>query len=112
MRRAVWFVGGVAAGATGVGYAKRKIRAAVNKLRPTNVAHSATSAVGRGVHHVTDAVREGVTAARRRERELKAQRDGLLVGVGDHLDEGDELLVDGEAVDSGRVVVLRRRGQR
>lgn len=109
MRRAAWFVGGVAAGITGAGYTKRKVSSAANKLKPSNVARSATDAVSRGVHRVTDAVKEGVTAARRRERELKAERDGLLVHLSDHLTEGDELLVDGEAVESGRVIVMRQR---
>lgn len=110
MRRAVWFVGGVAAGATGVGYVKRKVTAAANRLRPSNVAHSASGAMSRGVHRVADACKEGVSAARRRERELKAERDGRLVRISDHLTEGDELLVDGEAVESGRVIVMRQRG--
>lgn len=109
MRRVAWFVSGVAAGAAGTGYAKRKVSAAANKLRPSNVASSATEAVSRGVHRVTDAVKEGVSAARRRERELKAERDGLLVRLSDHLTEGDELLVDGEAIESGRVIVMRQR---
>ena len=109
MRRAAWFVSGIAAGVAGTGYAKRKVSAAANKLRPSNVAHSATDAMGRGVHRVTDAVKEGVSAARRRERELKAERDGMLVRLSDHLTEGDELLVDGEAVESGRVIVMRQR---
>ena len=109
MRRAVWFVGGVAAGVTGAGYAKRKVTAAANKLKPSNVAHSATDAVSRGAHRISDAVKEGVSAARRRERELKAERDGLLVRLSDHLPDGDELLVDGEAVESGRVIVMRQR---
>ena len=109
MRRTVWFVSGVAAGVAGVGYTKRKVAAAADKLKPSNVAHSATSAVSRGVHRVSDAVKEGVSAARRRERELKAERDGLLVRLSDHLTEGDELLVDGEAVESGRVIVMRQR---
>ena len=109
MRRVVWFAGGVAAGATGAGYAKRKIVATANRLKPTNIARTASRAVGRGYHRVTDAVSEGVTAARRRERELKAERDGRLVRLTDHLTEGDELLVDGETVESGRVIVMRRR---
>lgn len=109
MRRVAWFVGGVAAGASGAGYAKRRVSAAAAKLKPTNVAHSATGAMGRGVHRVTDAVKEGVSAARRRERELRAERDGRLVRLSDHLGEGDELLVDGELVESGRVIVMRQR---
>jgi hypothetical protein len=109
MRRTVWFVGGVAAGAAGTSYAKRKVAAAANKLRPSNVAHSATGAVSRSVHRITDAVKEGVSAARRRERELRAERDGLVVRLCDQLTEGDQLLVDGEAVESGRVIVMRQR---
>jgi len=31
------------------------------------------------------------------------------VRLTDHLTEGDELLVDGEAVESGRVIVMRQR---
>jgi hypothetical protein len=109
MRRVTWFVGGIATGAVGAGYAKRKVSSAASKLRPSNVASSATHAVSRGVHRVTDAVREGVAAARRRERELEAERDGRLVRLSDHLAEGDELLVDGELVESGRVIVMRQR---
>lgn len=108
MRRAAWFFGGVAAGAAGTGYTKRKVSAAANKLRPSNVAHSARGAVGRGIHRVTDAVKEGVSAARRRERELHAERDGRLVRLSDHLADGDQLLVDGEAIESGRVIVMRQ----
>jgi len=100
---------GCAAGVTGAGYAKRKVTAAANKLKPSNVAHSAADAVGRGAHRISDAVKEGVSAARRRERELKAERDGLLVRLSDHLTDGDELLVDGEAVESGRVILMRQR---
>lgn len=109
MRRVTWFVGGVAAGAAGTGYAKRKVAAAANKLRPSTVAHTAGGALGRGVHRVADAVKEGLAAARRRERELEAERDGLLVRLSDHLSDGDQLLVDGEAVESGRVIVMRQR---
>ena len=88
MRRVVWFVGGLATGAAGAGYAKRKVTTVANRMRPTTVAHSAT--------------------ARRREDELRAERDGRLVRLGDHLVEGDEVLVDGEIVEPGRVILLRR----
>jgi hypothetical protein len=94
-RRAAWFVGGVAAGVAGANYTKRKVTLVASRLRPSNVAHSATAAVRRGGRRVADAVREGVTAARRREHELKAEREGRLVRLRDHLDEGDEVLVDG-----------------
>ncbi|WP_116998470.1 hypothetical protein [Desertimonas flava] len=112
-RRAVWFVGGAAAGASGAVYVKRKVTKAVDRVvdtvRPSNVASSATGAVRRAGHRVTEAVREGVTAARRRERELKAERDGRLVRLGDYLSDGDEVIVDGEPVESARVIVMRQR---
>ena len=41
MRRAVWFVGGVAAGVAGAGYAKRKVTVAARRLAPSNVARGA-----------------------------------------------------------------------
>ena len=108
MKRVVWFVGGVATGAAGAGYTKRKVAAAANRMRPTNVAHSATAALRRGSRRVVGAVHEGVTAARRRENELRAERDGRLVRLHDALDDGDEVLVDGEIVEPGRVILLRR----
>jgi hypothetical protein len=109
MGRAVWFVGGVATGVAGVRYTKRKVTAAAEKLKPANVAQSASDAMSRGVHRVADAVKEGVVEGRRRERELKAERDGRLVRLSDHLSDGDELLVDGDTVESGRVIVMRQR---
>ena len=108
IRRVVWFVGGVATGAAGAGYAKRKVISAANRMRPSNVAHSASTALRRGGRRVTGAVHEGVTAARRREDELRAERDGRLVRLRDHLADGDEVLVDGEIVEPGRVILMRR----
>jgi hypothetical protein len=108
MRRVVWFVGGVATGAAGAGYAKRRVAAAANRMRPSNIAQSATTALRRGGRRVVWAVHEGVTTGRRREDELRAERDGRLVRLGDHLSDGDEVLVDGEIVEPGRVILLRR----
>lgn len=108
MRRAVWFVGGVAAGAVGAGYAKRKVTATARRLAPANVARGAVGSVKRSSRRVADAVREGRAAAQVRERELRAERDGRLVRIGDHLHPDDELLVDGEPVESGRVILMRR----
>ncbi|MET0146897.1 MAG: hypothetical protein ABW328_19220 [Ilumatobacteraceae bacterium] len=108
MRRAVWFVGGVAAGAAGAGYAKRKVTATAKRLAPANVAKGAVGTVRRSGQRVADAVREGRSAAQVRERELRAERDGRLVRIEDHLHPGDELLVDGEPVESGRVILMRR----
>jgi hypothetical protein len=108
MRRAVWFAGGVAAGAMGAGYAKRKLTTTARKLAPANVARGAVGSVKRSTRRVTEAVREGRAAAVVRERELRAERDGRLVRLGDHLHPGDEVLVDGTPVESGRVILMRR----
>jgi predicted deacylase len=108
MRRIVWFASGVAAGAAGAGYAKRKVGRAAQAMAPTNVARVAAGGVRRTGRRVTDAVREGRLAAQVRERELRAERDGRLVRLGDHLRPGDEVLVDGQPVESGRVILMRR----
>ena len=108
MRRVVWFAGGLAAGAAGAGYAKRKASRAVRAVAPANVARGAARTMGRTGRRVADAVREGRHAAQVRERELRAERDGRLVRLGDHLRPGDEVLVDGEPVESARVILMRR----
>ena len=108
MRRLVWFAGGVAAGAAGAGYARRKVAETARRMAPANVAKGAVHGVRRSGRRVTDAVREGRSAAKLRERELRAERDGRLVRLHDHLGPGDEVLVDGEPVESGRVILLRR----
>jgi hypothetical protein len=108
MRRAAWFVGGVAAGAAGAGYAKRKVGRTVRKLAPTSVARNAADTVRDAGRRVADAVREGRLAAQVRERELRAERDGRLVRLGDYLHPGDEVLVDGQPVESARVILMRR----
>lgn len=109
MRRSVWFVSGAAAGASGALYVKRKLVEVADRVRPANVARAASGAVGRTGRRVTAVVRESVVAARRRERELRAERDGRLVRLSDYLAEGDEVVVDGEPVDSARVIVMRQR---
>lgn len=108
MKRTVWFLGGVAAGVSGSRYARRKVNETVDRLRPANLVDSAGRAANGLGGRVVDAVKEGVSAGRRHERELRAQRDGRLVRLADHLHDDDELLIDGEIVDSGRVIVMRR----
>jgi hypothetical protein len=109
MRRTVWFVGGLATGVAGAGYAKRKVTSAAHKLAPANVARGAAGNARRTGRRVADAVREGRRAARVREQELRAQRDGEVIRLRDHLQPGDEVLVDGTPVESGRVLLMRRR---
>lgn len=112
MRRLTWFVGGVAAGAAGTGYATRKVKEAAAQLAPANVARGAATRARDGGKRVAEAVREGRAAMRAREDELRARRDATIETLDDRLDPGDQLLVDGRPVDSGRVIVLKQQRSR
>jgi hypothetical protein len=109
MKRVTWFVGGVAAGAAGASYTSRKVREAAEQLKPANVAKGAAVRVKDGGRRVVDAVREGRAAMHDREDELRARRDRRVETLDDRLEPGDQLLVDGRPVDSGRVIVLKQR---
>lgn len=109
MRRVTWFVTGAAAGAAGARYATRKVKQTAERFTPTNVARSAAGGARAAGHRVVDAVREGRAAMHEREDELKARRDARAVSIDDHLEPGDQLLVDGRPVDSGRVIVLKQQ---
>jgi hypothetical protein len=109
MRRLVWFAGGVVTGAAGVGYAKRKVSTTAQKLAPANVAKGVATSVRRSGQRAASALRDGRDSARSREREARAQREGRLVRIGEYLHPGDEVLVDGRPVESGRVILMRRR---
>ena len=109
MKRLTWFVSGLAAGAAGTGYAKRKVRRTAAQLAPANVARSAASKVRGQGRHVVEAVREGRAAMHAREDELKARRDARVEPVDGRLAPDEELLVDGRPVDTGRVIVLKRK---
>jgi hypothetical protein len=107
MKRLTWFVGGVAAGASGVGYAKRKVKAKAAQVSPLGVARGAAQRARRTVGTVADAVREGRHAMTQHEDELKARRDGRLTTLDQHVQPGDRVFVDGVAVESDRVIVMR-----
>ncbi len=107
MKRVTWFVGGVAAGAVGVGAAKRKVKSVANELAPVQVAKRATGSVRERGHRVADAAREGRRAMKAKENELRARFDGRT-SVADELDDVDMVLVDGHPVEAGQVVVLRQ----
>lgn len=113
MKRVTWFVGGVAAGVTGASYAKKKVSRTVQRtaatLSPKNVAKSATTKVRAKATAVVDAVREGRAAGKAREHELRARRDHVVEPIDDRLGPDDQLLVDGQPVDSGRVIVLKKK---
>ncbi len=109
MRRVTWFVTGVAAGATGANYAAKKIKERAARLTPVNVARSAATKAKDGGRHVVEAFREGRDAMRDREEQLKARRDHEVEPVDGRLAPGEQLLVDGHPVESGRVIVLKQR---
>ena len=108
MKRVTWFLTGAAAGAAGLGYAKRKVKRTASQLAPAKVARSSIGAVRRRGRDVVDAVREGRHAMVDREDELKARRDGRLRSLEGEIGPDEELLVDGQRVEPGRVVVIRR----
>lgn len=109
MKRVTWFVTGVAAGAAGTGYAKRKVRATAQQLAPVNVAKSAASRVKGSGKHLVDAVREGRSAMRDKEDELKARRDARVEPLDARLAPDEQVMVDGRPVDAGRVIVLKQK---
>ena len=112
MKRVTWFVGGVAAGATGANYAKKKVKQKMAQTSPAGVARSAAYGARNTVGRVADAVREGRSAMRQHEDELRARREGRLTSLDEHVAPGDQVFVDGVPVDSGRVIVMRKRAGR
>ncbi len=109
IKRLTWFVGGVAAGATGANYAKKKVVAKAAQMSPANVARSAAGRARSTASTVVVALREGRDAMSQHEDELKARRDGRLVSLEEHVAPGDQVFVDGVEVDSGSVTVMRPR---
>lgn len=108
MKRVTWFVGGLAAGAVGVGAVKKKAKAVANDLAPVQIARRATGQVTQRGHRVADAVREGKRAMRTKEMELRARMDGRATNLADELTDVDTVLVDGRPVEAGQVIVLRQ----
>ncbi len=109
MKRITWFVTGVAAGVTSASYATKKIKRTASQLAPVNVAKGAASRAKQGGRKVVAAVKEGRAAMHAREDELKVRRDARVETLDEHLEPGDQLLVDGQPVDTGRVIVLKQR---
>jgi hypothetical protein len=101
IKRVTWFAGGVVVGLAGAGMAKRKVKEVAAQASPVRVARTAFGRVG-------EAVGEGRRAARGREAELRARYDGVEpVALADELDPDAAVLIDGELVDAGKVIVLR-----
>ena len=109
MKRVTWFAGGVAAGAVGANYARRKLRATAAQITPAHVARTVADRARDAGRDLVDAVREGRHVARQHEDELRAKREGRLESLTDHVDPGDRVYVDGVPVESGRVILMRQR---
>jgi len=119
IKRLIWFVSGVVAGISGVLYAGKRVKRSVTSFTPVKVAQRATQTTRSRLNSVADAFREGRDAMRDKEFEMKAKRDGRVESFDQQgslrpLQPGDELLVDGQRIEPGRVIVLREdmpRGQ-
>ena len=119
IKRLIWFVSGVVAGISGVLFAGKRVKRSVTSFTPIKVAQRATQSTRSRLNSVADAFREGRDAMRDKEFEMKAKRDGRVESFDQQgsirpLQPGDELLVDGQRIEPGRVIVLREdmpRGQ-
>jgi len=74
-KRVIWFSTGAAAGASGMLWAQRKVKAQLDKATPAHLVEvardSATGATRRVKGYVSEVVGEGRTAARDREAVLR-----------------------------------------
>ena len=109
MKRVTWFAGGLVAGLASAGYAKKKVKETAAQMAPTQIAKSAADSVRSRTRDVADAVRECRQVMKHTEDELRARREGRLVSLDEHVAPGDQVYVDGVPVESGRVIVMRRK---
>ena len=112
IKRLIWFVSGVVAGISGVLFAGKRVKRSVTSFTPIKVAQRVTQTTRSRLNSVGDAFREGRDAMRDKEFEMKAKRDGRVESFDQQgpirpLQQGDELLVDGQRIEPGRVIVLR-----
>ncbi len=112
MKRVTWFAGGVVAGLASAGYAKKKVKATASQVAPAQIARSAATTVRSKTGNVVDAIREGRQVMKHTEDELRARREGRLTSLDEHVAPGDQVFVDGVPIESGRVIVMRRKEQR
>lgn len=113
IKRLVWFVSGAIAGISGALFAGKKVRRTVTSLGPVKVINRAASSTRSRFSTIGEAWTAGKDAMHDKENELKARRDGRIETLSSHshldpLQPGDEVLVDGERVEPGRVIVLRQ----
>ena len=82
-------------------------------MGPVKVINRAANSTRSRFSSLSDAWATGKEAMHDKENELKARRDGRVETLSSHshldpLQPGDEVLVDGERVEPGRVIVLRQ----
>ena len=109
MKRVTWFAGGVVAGLASAGYAKKKVKETASQMAPAQIAKSAANTVRSKTGNVVDAVREGRQVMKHTEDELRARREGRLTSLDEHVAPDDQVFVDGVPVESGRIIVMRRK---
>jgi len=106
IKRLVWFVAGAVGGAAGTVIAgrrvKRSVRNTVDSLGPVKVARRTGRRVRTSVEGVSDAIREGRTAMRDKEFELKARLEGRV----SRIDPSAAVFVDGDRVTADEVVIV------
>ena len=110
IKRFVWFVGGAAAGVAGTLAAGRRVKRRVSSLAPVRLARGTGERVRQRIDQVGEVMNDGRRAMRNREAELKARLEGRATALSDidrPVTDDDALLVDGEPIEPGRVVVLR-----
>jgi hypothetical protein len=111
IKRIVWFVSGLVTGITAMVFTGRRVRRRVEKvtnIAPIKAVREATQTVRQSVAEVGEAVRDGRDAMRAKENELWARAEGRASRLDQELETDDEVLVDGEPIEPGRVVVLRQ----
>jgi hypothetical protein len=113
IKRIIWFISGAIAGVSGVLFAGKKVRRTVTSMGPVKVINRAAQSTRSRFSSFSDAFSVGKEAMHDKENELKARRDGRIDSLSNHshldpLQPGDEVLVDGERVEPGRVIVLRQ----
>ena len=113
MKRITWFVGGAAAGVVGANYATKKVKQTAAQISPSaggaivDVPVPVTSPVTSSMPSVKDARSLATT-----KTSSAAKREGRLESLADHVDPGDQVFVDGVPVESGRVIVMRKKEHR
>lgn len=108
MKRLTWFMGGAAAGVVGASVAKKKVKAKAAELSPANLAHKAADRVRDVAHDVKQVIKE-------KQIELRARitgKPGHAATLADELQDGDAVFVDGQPVEPGQVIVLRKVRER